>query len=70
MTLNSSGILGLLGDKGISQEQRRRIVATSCALDLIAIAVAQPGSQHRLSEEMDRLSEYVSNIETILQSKT
>jgi hypothetical protein len=32
-------------------------------------AVAQSGSQHKLSEEMARLSEYVEKIEAALQSK-
>jgi len=69
MTSNSAGILGLLGEKNVSPEQRRKIAATGAALDLIAVAVAQNGGQHKLSEEMARLSEYVSSIEAALQSK-
>jgi hypothetical protein len=66
LSSNVAGILGLLADKNVSPEQRRRITATAAALDMIAIAVGQQASGHKLAEEMARLSEYVERIETLL----
>ncbi|MGB8700792.1 MAG: hypothetical protein WCD18_15350 [Thermosynechococcaceae cyanobacterium] len=69
ISFNSSGVLGLASEKNLSPEQRRRITATAAALDLIAIAVAVQGSQHKLSDEISRLSEYTDAIEASLQRK-
>jgi hypothetical protein len=70
MSFNSSGVLALLAEKNVTPEQRRRITATATALDLIAVAVARPDSQHRLIDEMSRLSEYVQLIEAALQPRS
>jgi hypothetical protein len=67
MSIKGAGVLGLLEEKGLSFEQRRRIVATATALDLIAVAVAPQASTHTLSEELKQLTQYVDSIESALK---
>jgi multisubunit Na+/H+ antiporter MnhC subunit len=67
LSMKGAGVLGLLEEKGLTIEQRRRIIATATALDLIAVAVAPQASSHTLSEEMKQLSQYVDAIESALR---
>ena len=67
LSMKGAGVLGLLEEKGLTIEQRRRIPATAAALDLIAIAVAPQAGSHTLSEEMKQLSQYVDAIESALK---
>ena len=59
------GIEKLLEDKALSAEQKRRLIATSIALRLIA-AVTSNNSGHQLADEMRNLVSYVEAIETSL----
>ena len=52
----------LLDQKSMSVEEKRRIVATNTALDLIAVAISKAGSEHKLVEEMKNLSIYADAI--------
>ncbi len=58
----SAGLEVLLDQKNLSIEERRRIVATNVALDLIATVVKKDGDGHALAEEMKNLSVYVDAI--------
>lgn len=67
LSIKGAGILGLLDEKNLSADQRRRIVATAAALDLIAIVVSHESSTHKLSDEMAQLSKYVDAIDAAIQ---
>lgn len=67
LSIKGAGILGLLDEKNLSADQRRRIVATAAALDLIAIVVSPQSSTHKLSDEMAQLSKYVDAIDAAIQ---
>lgn len=58
----ASGLEVLLDEKNISIESRRRIVATNAALELIAEAIRQDNSNHKLSEEFKNLQSYTDAI--------
>ena len=58
----SAGLEVLLDQKNLSIEERRRIVATNVALELIASVVKKDGAEHSLAEEMKNLSAYVEAI--------
>lgn len=68
LTFKNTGLLSLLDDKTLTASQRRRIVATAAALDLIAVAVAQQAATHKLGEEMKQFASYVDAIEAALPS--
>ncbi|MFN3984933.1 MAG: hypothetical protein ACK4KV_05565 [Rhodocyclaceae bacterium] len=59
----------MLAEKNIAADQRRRLVAVSAALDMVAVAVGTQGTSHRLSEEMQNLDKYVKIIETAIQAE-
>jgi hypothetical protein len=63
------GLEVLFEQKNISIEEKRRIVATNAALDLIATAVQQDGSTNKLSEEFKNFSTYVDTIYQALSQK-
>lgn len=58
----STGLEILLEQKNQSIEERRRIVATNAALDLIASVVKKDGNEHQLASEMQNLPAYVDVI--------
>jgi len=53
----------LLKQKGLSEDEKRKIILTTTALNLIAVAVGKEGSNHKLSEEMHKLEDYVKLID-------
>ena len=57
----------LLDKEDISEEERKRIIITSTALNMISIAVNTADSNHRLADEMNNLEKYVSQIEAVLK---
>ena len=52
----------LLSDKSLSTEARRRVGATSTALDLIALAMSKDKPEHTLADEMKNLPAYADAI--------
>jgi hypothetical protein len=66
---DSTGFDKLLEEKSLNPEQKRRIIATSIALKLIAAVVTSNSSTYKLSEEMGNLSKYVDAIESNLVKK-
>ncbi len=56
----------LLSDKSLSADARRRVVATSTALDLIALAMSKDKPEHTLADEMKNLPAYAEAIYTSL----
>jgi hypothetical protein len=56
------GLDVLLDQKAISVEEKRRIVATNAALELIAVAVQRDSATNKLSEEFKNFSSYVDAI--------
>jgi hypothetical protein len=67
--VDGTGFEKLLEDKSLSAEQKRRIIATSIALKLIAAVVTANNSTYKLSEEMQNLEKYVDAIESNLKPK-
>lgn len=65
-SMKGAGLSGLLEEKGLTFDQRRRITATAVAVELIAVAVGQ-ASSHKLAEEMANLTQYVDAIEAALK---
>lgn len=63
------GLERLLEDKSYTAEQRRRIVATSIALDMIGNVVSAPNSTYKLAEEMQNLPKYVEAIELSMAAR-
>lgn len=57
----------LLDQKGITEDEQRKIIVTCTALNMIAVALTSEGSNHKLSEEMENLDKYVSKIEAIIK---
>jgi hypothetical protein len=57
----------LLDKKGITEEEQRKIIITCAALNMIEVALATEGSNHKLAEEMENLDKYVAKIEAILK---
>lgn len=66
---DGTGFEKLLEDKSLSADQKRRIIATSIALKLIAAVATPPNSTYKLSEEMQNLTKYVDAIEAGLTVK-
>ncbi len=66
VTFPTHGLGHLLNDKQLSADQRRRIIASSAAIDLIAAAISTQGTHHNLADEMENLSKYVAAIESAL----
>ncbi len=62
-----SNLLALLDEKKPYSHAQRKVIVTSAALELIAVAVATQGSNRSLSEEMANLGVYVSAIESSLK---
>ena len=61
-----NGLEVLYDQKNITLEEKRRVAATSLALDLISHAISKQGSDAKLKEEMDNLSTYVEHIYEVL----
>ena len=59
----------LLSDKNLSTASRRRIVATTAALDLVAVAISKDKSEHKLAEEMKNFPDYVDAIYSALSDE-
>jgi len=57
----------LLDQKGVTEEEQRKIIVTSAALNMITVALASDASNHKLSEEMENLDKYVSKIEASIK---
>ncbi len=66
MTFSAHGIDQLLSDKQLTAAQRRRIIVSSAALNLIATAISTQGTTHKLAEEMQNLSKYVEALDSAL----
>ena len=64
----ASGLELLLDQKNITIEEKRRVLATNAALELVAVAIRKEGSTHSLSEEFSNLRKYSDAIYAALSN--